>query len=120
MRTIALAIALLATPFAASHAADPAAADPVGINKLMEKPAEFAGSEITVAGHVDRVSAERRMVVLIDSSEAGCSDGCSRKTLVVQLPEKLEVPAKGSNVRVVGKLSAGTAPKMSATALVLQ
>jgi hypothetical protein len=115
MKTIALVVTLLVTSFAASHAADP-----IGINKLMEKPTEFAGSDITVAGHVDRVSAERRMVVLIDLSEAGCSDGCNRKTLVVQLAENLEVPGKGSNVQVVGRLSAEPTPKLSATSLVLQ
>jgi hypothetical protein len=112
MKTKTLLVALFA-----STASILQATDPVGINALMQNPAPFAGGEILVEGHVDRVSAERRMVVLIDTAEAGCTDGCNRKTLMVQIPEGIAVPEKGVNIQVAGSLSAAEPPRLSATAI---
>lgn len=85
-------------------------ADPIGINALAGKPADFAGKEITVTGHVDRVSASKRMVVLIDASEATCTDGCDRKTLVLQIPEAAPLPAKGTTLTATGTLAGESNP----------
>jgi hypothetical protein len=86
------------------------AAEPLGINALTSNPAQYAGREITVMGHVDRISAARRMVVLIDSSEATCTDGCDRKTLVVEFPAESPLPTKGQTLTVTGKLFTETTP----------
>lgn len=92
------------------------AADPIGINALAANAGDFAGKEITVTGHIDRVSAARRMVVLIDTSEATCKDGCNRKTLLVELPAESPLPAKGQTLVATGKLTAETgALRFSAT-----
>lgn len=95
------------------------AGEPLGVNALHEKLSESAGTEITVTGLVDRVSAARRMVVLIDTSEASCKDACERKLLVVTLPESAEMPAKGSFLTATGKLSPeADPPQLVATSLV--
>jgi hypothetical protein len=112
MKTKHLLVALLAYTAALLHAADP-----VGIDILMQNPASFAGREILVEGHVDRVSAARRMVVLIDTTEADCQDACGRKSLVVQIPETLPIPEKGTNIQVTGSLSEDQSPSLLATAI---
>ncbi len=95
------------------------AGEPLGVNALHEKLPESAGMEISVTGLVDRVSAARRMVVLIDTSEASCKDACERKLLVVTLPESVEMPAKGSFLTATGKLSSeADPPQLVATSLV--
>lgn len=112
MKTKNLLVVLLA-----STASLLQAADPVGIDTLMQNPTSFAGSEILVEGHVERVSAARRMVVLIDTTEAGCQDACGRKTLVVQIPETLPIPKKGINIQVTGSPSEDPSPSLVATAI---
>lgn len=79
-------------------------AEPIGINAVAGKPADYAGKAITVTGYVDRVSASKRMVVLIDATEATCTDGCDRKTLVVEIPAEAPLPAKGTSLTVTGTL----------------
>lgn len=78
------------------------AGEPLGVNAFFENRAEFAGKEVTLTGLVDRVSAARRMVVLIDTTEADCTDACDRKTVVVQVPDAVEIPAKGSFITASG------------------
>jgi hypothetical protein len=95
------------------------AGEPLGVNALHQKLPETAGTEITVTGLVDRISAARRMVVLIDTSEASCKDACERKLLVVTLPESAEMPAKGSFLTATGKLTPDAdPPQLLATNLV--
>ena len=86
------------------------AEEPVGVNALHEKQADYAGKAVTVTGLVDRVSSSRRMVILIDASEATCIDACDRKNLVVQVPDAMELPAKGAFVTAVGTLAPGSNP----------
>ncbi len=112
MKTKHLVVALLASTAFLLHAADP-----VGIDTLMQNPVSFVGREILVEGHVERVSAARRMVVLIDTAEADCQDACGRKSLVVQIPETLSIPEKGTNIRVTGSLSEEQSPSLLATAI---
>jgi hypothetical protein len=112
MKTKHLVVALLASTAFLLHAADP-----VGIDTLMQNPVSFVGREILVEGHVERVSAARRMVVLIDTAEADCKDACGRKSLVVQIPETLSIPEKGTNIRVTGSLSEEQSPSLLATAI---
>ncbi|MCX7869252.1 MAG: hypothetical protein N2322_04800 [Terrimicrobiaceae bacterium] len=81
-----------------------AAEQATGVNSLLANLPAHEGRQIAVIGHVDRVSASRRMVILIDLAEAGCADGCERKTLLVQLPEGAPMPAKGANILVTGTL----------------
>lgn len=78
--------------------------EPLGVNTVFEKNVEFVGKEITVTGLVERVSASRHMVVLIDTTEATCTDACDRKTLVVLLPKTANLPSKGSFLTVNGTL----------------
>lgn len=80
------------------------AAEPIGVNSVVEKMVEFSGREITVTGMVDRVSTARRMVILIDASEATCQEACERKTVIVRLPDTIEMPAKGSFLTASGTL----------------
>lgn len=97
----------------------PAKAEPpIGVNTLHEKSADLAGKELAVTGLVDRVSAARGMVVLIDSSEATCTKACERKTLVVLLPKGVELPAKGSFLTANGRLVPDTNPPQLAAASV--
>lgn len=86
------------------------AGETLGVNVTVEKRAEFDGREIAVNGLVDRVSAARRMVVLIDASEATCQEACDRKMLVVQVPEAAAMPVKGSFLKATGTLAPGTNP----------
>lgn len=99
MKNHLLAMAIFATVLPCA-----AAAEPIGVNTASEKITELNGREITLIGLVDRVSAARRMVVLIDTSEATCKDSCQRKTIMVQLPADAELPAKGATILVTGML----------------
>jgi hypothetical protein len=97
------------------------AGETVGVNAVVEKSAEFSDREILLTGLVDRVSAARRMVILIDTSEATCTEACDRKTVIVQLPEVAEIPAKGSFVTAIGTLTPGSNPlKLTATSMVVE
>jgi hypothetical protein len=109
MKTRHILLALLTT--AASFLQ---AADPLGIDSLMQNPAVHAGKDILVEGHVERVSAARRMVVLIDTTEADCKDACGRKTLLVQIPDPLPLPEKGTTIRVAGTLANDQSPTLLA------
>lgn len=94
------------------------AEEPVGVNALHEKLAEYAGKAVAVTGLVDRVSSSRRMLILIDASEATCTNACERKDIVVQVPESVELPAKGSFVTAVGILAAESdPPQLAATSI---
>lgn len=97
------------------------AGETVGVNAVVEKSAEFSDREILLTGLVDRVSAARRMVILIDTSEATCTEACDRKTVIVQLPQAAEIPAKGSFVTATGILTPGSNPlKLTATGIVVE
>lgn len=78
------------------------AGETLGVNAFFENRAEFAGKEVTLTGLVDRVSVARRMVILIDTTEADCTDACDRKTVVVPVPDAVEIPAKGSFITASG------------------
>ena len=83
---------------------------PIGVNALHEQSSALSEKELVVTGLVDRVSAARGMVVLIDSSEATCTKACERKSVVVLLPKGIELPAKGSFLTANGRLVPGTNP----------
>lgn len=102
-RILLASLTLILAPLAK---ADP----PIGVNALHEKIPELPGKDLAVTGLVDKVSAARGMVVLIDSSEATCKDACERKTLVVRLPEGAGAPAKGTFLTATGRLVPGTNP----------
>lgn len=102
-RILLASLTLILAPLAK---ADP----PIGVNALHEKIPELPGKDLAVTGLVDKVSAARGMVVLIDSSEATCKDACERKTLVVLLPEGAEAPDKGTFLTATGLLVPDTNP----------
>lgn len=83
---------------------------PIGVNGLYEQSSALSEKELAVTGLVDRVSAARGMVILIDSSEATCTKVCERKTVVVLLPKGVEMPAKGTFLTANGRLVPGTNP----------
>lgn len=83
---------------------------PIGVNGLYELSPALPEKELAVTGLVDRVSAARGMVILIDSSEATCTKVCERKTVVVLLPKGVELPAKGTFLTANGRLVPGTNP----------
>lgn len=116
MKTRLLPLALSALFLSLAHAGES-----LGVNAVVEKIAEFPGREITVTGLVDRVSAARRMVILIDASEATCTEACDRKTVVVQLPDAAEMPAKGSFLTATGTLTPGSnPPQLAATTVTVE
>lgn len=83
---------------------------PIGVNALHEQSSALSEKELAVTGLVDRVSAARGMVVLIDSSEATCTKVCERKSVVVLLPKGVEIPVKGTFLTANGRLVPGTNP----------
>ncbi len=83
---------------------------PIGVNALHEQSSALSEKELVVTGLVDRVSAARGMVVLIDSSEATCTKVCERKSVVVLLPKGVEIPVKGTFLTANGRLVSGTNP----------
>lgn len=83
---------------------------PIGVDALHEQSSALSEKELTVTGLVDRVSAARGMVVLIDSSEATCTKVCERKSVVVLLPKGVEIPVKGTFLTANGRLVPGTNP----------
>lgn len=97
------------------------AGEPIGVNAANDRQAELAGKTVTISGLVDRVSTARRMVILIDTSEADCADACERKNLVVQLPDAVEIPAKGAFVTAMGTLgSESDPPRLTATSIEIE
>jgi hypothetical protein len=83
---------------------------PIGVNALHEQSFALSEKELAVTGLVDRVSAARGMVVLIDSSEATCTKVCERKSVVVLLPKGVEMPVKGTFLTANGRLVPGSNP----------
>jgi hypothetical protein len=83
---------------------------PIGVDALHEQSSALSEKELAVTGLVDRVSAARGMVVLIDSSEATCTKVCERKSVVVLLPKGVEMPVKGTFLIANGRLVPGTNP----------
>lgn len=83
---------------------------PIGVDALHEQSSALSEKELAVTGLVDRVSAARGMVVLIDSSEATCTKVCERKSVVVLLPKGVEMPIKGTFLTANGRLVPGTNP----------
>lgn len=97
------------------------AGDPIGVSAANDQQAELAGKTVTITGLVNRVSMARRMMILIDTSEADCADACEGKNLVVQLPDFIEVPAKGAFVTAVGTFgSESNPPKLKATSIEIE
>jgi hypothetical protein len=82
----------------------------IGVDALHEQSSALSEKELAVTGLVDRVSAARGMVVLIDSSEATCTKVCERKSVVVLLPKGVEMPVKGTFLTANGRLVPGTNP----------
>ena len=82
----------------------------IGVDALHEQSSALSEKELAVTGLVDRVSAARGMVVLIDSSEATCTKVCERKSVVVLLPKGVEIPVKGTFLTANGRLVPGTNP----------
>jgi len=75
-----------------------------GVDELLADPAASDGKSLVLAGWVDRVSVQRRMVILIDVSEADCQDACNRKTLAALFPETVQLPEKGTRLTLRGIL----------------
>jgi hypothetical protein len=75
-----------------------------GESKLLADPAASDGKSLVLAAWVDRVSVQRRMVILIDVSEADCQDACNRKTLAALFPETVQLPEKGTRLTLRGIL----------------
>jgi len=97
------------------------AGEPIGVNAANDQQAELAGKTVTITGLVDRISTARRMVILTDTSEADCADACERKNLVVQLPDAVELPAKGAFVTVIGTFgSEKNPPQLAATSIEIE
>ena len=103
-----LAVALVPATFAT---APRAVTDVVGVNTVAAKPGDYQGNDIQLTGIVHRVSAARRMVVLIDTSEADCTDACTPATVLVKLGESpAELPKAKDRILVVGKISGEGSP----------
>ena len=83
---------------------------PIGVDAIHEQSSALSEKKLAVTGLVDRVSAARGMVVLIDSSEATCTKVCERKSVVVLLPKGVEMPVKGTFLTANGRLVPGTNP----------
>jgi hypothetical protein len=66
-------------------------------------------------GIVERVSEAKRMFTLIDTSEAGCADGCQRAMIVAQLDQALTTLPKATEpVVAIGKVDT-SAPSVRVT-----
>jgi hypothetical protein len=84
----------------------------ITVDALASKTKAFAGKTIVLHGVVDRVSKERRMITLIDPSEANCTDACQRNTVIVPLPatNKDPLPEARREVLVHGSVDPKQAP----------
>lgn len=92
------------------HAAD-APAVAVGVNALVAQPGDQEGKILYLTGIVHRVSAARRMIILVDTSEADCTDACTPATVVVQLDGKPEnLPEPKTPILIIGKLKGKATP----------
>jgi hypothetical protein len=86
-----------------------------GVDSLATKPSDYTGKIVAVSGIVERVSETRRMFTLIDTSEAGCADGCQRAMIVAQLGQGVTTLPKATEpVVAIGKVDA-SAPSVRVT-----
>lgn len=80
-----------------------------GVDNLTAKSSEYADKVVNLSGIVDRVSAERNMFTIIDTTEAGCTDGCARATIIAELgPGLTTLPETAEPVIAIGKVVAIT------------
>lgn len=115
MKTRTLLLLVTATLSLGSLRANP----PTGVNAFCETSPPAVGSPVALEGIVHRVSAERRLVSLVDKSEKDCTDACTPKTVHVLVPNPDQpLPAKGEVVLVRGTVDAtGSTPRVSATSI---
>lgn len=102
---LALLFAAIALPLWADES--PAV---LGVDTLAAKPADYAGKPLHLTGIVHRVSTERRMIVLIDLSEANCTDSCTPASVLVHLAKDGNLPSAKETILVVGKLEKTSPP----------
>ncbi|MGA7391563.1 MAG: hypothetical protein WBL40_19555 [Terrimicrobiaceae bacterium] len=90
------------------------------VDSLAAKPGNYAGKIVAVSGVVERVSEAKRMFTLVDSSEAGCADGCQRSMVVAQLGQGLTALPKATEpVIAIGTVdTAAPAVRVTVTELV--
>lgn len=97
-------IQLLLPTAVAALLATAQAAEPLAVDAVFDQAETLAGQEITVRGAVERVSAARHMVMLVDKAELTCTTGCEPRRLPLQLQETAELPAKGDLIQATGTL----------------
>lgn len=86
-----------------------------GVDSLAAKPSDFSGKIVAVSGIVERVSAAKKMFILVDPSEAGCVDGCFRAMIVAQLGQGVTtLPKVMEPVIAIGQVDA-SAPAVRVT-----
>ncbi len=86
-----------------------------GVDSPAAKPKDYTGKIVAFSGIVERVSETRRMFTLIDTSEAGCADGCQRAMIVAQLGQGVPTLPKATEpVVAIGKVDA-SAPSVRVT-----
>ncbi|MGA7881135.1 MAG: hypothetical protein WCD63_09740 [Terrimicrobiaceae bacterium] len=90
------------------------------VDSLAAKPGNYAGKIVAVSGVVERVSEAKKMFTLVDSSEAGCADGCQRSMVVAQLGQGLTALPKATEpVIAIGTVdTAAPAVRVTVTELV--
>jgi hypothetical protein len=93
------------------------------VDTLVSKAKQYAGKNIALHGVVDRVSAEQRLVTLIDPSEANCTDACERNLVVVSVPDEfnLALAKPRGEVVVRGAIGDANSPlRMTASRIVFE
>ena len=86
-----------------------------GVDSLAANPGDYTGKIVAVSGIVERVSEAKHMFTLIDSSEAGCADGCQRAMIVAELGQGLTaLPKATEQVVAIGRVDT-SAPSVRVT-----
>ena len=85
------------------------------MDSLAANPGDYTGKIVAVSGIVERVSEAKHMFTLIDSSEAGCADGCQRAMIVAELGQGLTaLPKATEQVVAIGRVDT-SAPSVRVT-----
>ena len=86
-----------------------------GVDSLAANPGDYTGKIVAVSGIVERVSEAKHMFTLIDSSEAGCADGCQRAMIVAELGQgPTALPKATEQVVAIGRVDT-SAPSVRVT-----
>ena len=78
----------------------------VTFEQLLTSPDQYQAKTVALHGTVARVSAERKMFTMVDTSEAACADGCNAPTVMAALQAKgpIALPKPGQEAVVVGQI----------------